>query len=81
MGVRGRALQHRMFSPSRAVDQIVTALLREAGILCKVAIFPVARRGEEALRFSLTASHTEAQLDQLEAALRGIASGVRRVAA
>lgn len=59
----------------------VTVLLREAGILCKVAIFPVARHGEEALRFSLTASHTEAQLDQLEAALRGIASGVRRVAA
>jgi 7-keto-8-aminopelargonate synthetase-like enzyme len=51
-----------------------TALLADAGLLCKVAIFPVVRRGEEALRFSITASHTEEHVVRLEAALRRLSA-------
>jgi 8-amino-7-oxononanoate synthase len=44
----------------------------DAGVLCKVAVFPVVRRGDEVLRCTLTAAHTDAQLDALEEAIEEI---------
>ena len=50
------------------------------GILCKLAVYPVVRRGDEVLRFTLTASHTDAQLQALMGALRGLVPFLRRSA-
>jgi 7-keto-8-aminopelargonate synthetase-like enzyme len=55
-----------------AMEAIVAELDRR-GIFAKIAIFPVARAGSEAVRFSITAMHTDAQLDALASALRAVA--------
>lgn len=55
-----------------AMEAIVTQL-DAAGIFAKVAIYPVARHGEESVRFCLTATHTEEALACLEAALTRVA--------
>ena len=47
--------------------------LYEAGIIAKVAIYPVVQRGDEVLRFTLTAAHTHAHCLRLEDALDGVA--------
>ena len=53
--------------------------LHALGILCKVAVYPVVRRGDEVLRFTLTARHTDAQLRHLEDALLAISPCLRRL--
>jgi 7-keto-8-aminopelargonate synthetase-like enzyme len=56
------------------------AVIHAEGILCKPAIYPVVRRGDEVLRFTLTAAHTDAQLAHLERALRQACGLLRRTA-
>lgn len=62
------------------VDRAARALV-ETGILCKVAVHPVVRPGDEALRFCVTAGHTDADLDQLEDALLALTAFSAREAA
>lgn len=52
--------------------------LHAVGILCKVAVFPVVRRGDEVMRFTLTAAHTDADLKRLEQALLPIIPMLQR---
>jgi glycine C-acetyltransferase len=49
--------------------QALTAHLREAGVLATGLTFPVVPRGEEEIRFQLSADHTPADVDQALAAL------------
>ncbi len=50
------------------------AVLERFRVFAKVAIFPVARRGDECLRFSLTALHGNDDVARLQAALDGLAA-------
>jgi 8-amino-7-oxononanoate synthase len=62
-------------------DQGVESAVAELfalGLVCKVAVHPVVRRGDEVLRFTLTATHTDAQLDLLEQALMHVSPYLRR---
>lgn len=60
-------------------DRVVEQLFA-AGVLGKLAVYPVVRRGDEVLRFCLTAAHTDAHLRTLESALAGVAPMLRRIA-
>jgi len=47
----------------------IIEILKRVGIFAKPAIFPVVRRGDEIIRFSLTAMHSLEQISTLESAL------------
>lgn len=62
-----------------AMEDVVGALDAH-GIFAKVAIHPVARVGEECVRFCITSLHTDAQIARLAEALEAIAHRCLRIA-
>jgi 8-amino-7-oxononanoate synthase len=74
----GMSLQSEAGSPIIAI-QIDPSKMEEtvdqlysAGIFAKPAVFPVVRKGDEIIRFTVTASHTEQDIQQLKAALLSV---------
>ncbi|MCB9692042.1 MAG: pyridoxal phosphate-dependent aminotransferase family protein [Alphaproteobacteria bacterium] len=61
-----------------ASAEAVVDHLYAAGILCKAALYPVVRRGDEVLRFTVTAAHTDAHILRLEEALLPVTPLLRR---
>ena len=56
----------------------LVAHLRERGVLATGLAYPVVPRGEEEIRFQLSAEHTDADLDEVLAALAAFPARARR---
>ncbi|MEO8505839.1 MAG: pyridoxal phosphate-dependent aminotransferase family protein [Acidobacteriota bacterium] len=57
-----------------AKTNALVAHLRAHGVLATGLAFPVVPRGDEEIRFQVSAEHTEADIDEVLAALRGFSS-------
>lgn len=77
--VRGYATLSEAGSPIlavRVVDEHAEEAARglfDGGVVGKLAVYPIVQRGDEVVRFTLTAGHTAADCARLERALDGVA--------